>query len=170
MSAAVSVTLSLVFLATIPLAAYLEKSKGSPKMWRILRIAAVLLGAVGVTVTSVCFSGVTKNHSPETAAWARDFYFGYLKTFLTGFLMVLVLLSLARLIDHPMRRTVSVLEVLLPVAVLLCTVFISSMASGDIAVDRFICAVVPSTVLMSHLPGVFRKKCEKNRKNPRTGR
>lgn len=166
MSATACVVISLIFIATLPLTKYLERKRESAKMWRILRLGAALLGVIGVIAVSVRFAGVTVNYPTDTAEWARDFYFGYLKTFLTGYLIILVLLCIARLIDHPMRRTVSVLEVLLPIAALMSTVFVASMASGEIAVDGFIHATAPAVILMAHLSGVFCKKDQKNRKNP----
>lgn len=158
---------SLIAALSMPVL-YLTERLMPTRAARLTHLALLLIGGFSLFAVSVTLSERLSALPEDVGLWASGFIYGlFAPVVISGGILVL-LLSVAAALRHPMVRTRRALASLIPITVLLAANLIAALADGgqfDVALG--IRALAPSVALLSHAVSLCEREREPVKKSPK---
>ena len=160
------ITFLTVFAAvSVPVSILWESRYGFGKKARLFHGICAALGIVMSFAVYFLFKWKVGSAAGDVRGWAEDFFFEYFNPAFISVVVLSAILGLAAAIDHPMRRIRKGVAALLPIAVILTTVFVAFLSeNGQFAVDFYIRALAPGLGLIAHISLLPERKKQPKRR------
>lgn len=153
--------ITAIAAVSLPIMYLAEWKYGFGKRERLIHGICAIIGIVSLVTVYLLFKWKIGSVSGDVRGWAEDFFFSYYNPAFIVTVALSILLGFAAAIDHPMRKIRMSVTILLPVVMILLTMFVASLAGeGQFAVDFYIRALAPGLGLVAHVVPL----CERNKK------